>query len=45
VRADNVAFLVINKGKDFIEERLAVEAEEFIDGHTDLSCEGFLQKF
>jgi hypothetical protein len=29
MRADNVAFLVIDKGEDLIEERLALEAEEF----------------
>lgn len=34
MRADNVAFLVIDKGEDLIEERLALEAEEFVVGHA-----------
>jgi len=34
VRAGNVAFLVIDKGKDLIEEHFAVEAEEFVVGHA-----------
>jgi hypothetical protein len=34
VRADNVAFLVIDEGEDLVEEHLAVDAEEFVVGHA-----------
>jgi hypothetical protein len=40
-----VALLVIDEGKYLIEERLAVEAEELVAGHTGLSCDGLIRTF
>jgi hypothetical protein len=36
VRALHLAFFVIHEGQNLVEEFLAVTAEEFVVGHTDL---------
>jgi hypothetical protein len=36
VWTDDLAFLVVNEGQDFVEDLLAVAAQEFVVGHGDL---------
>ena len=44
VRAEDLPFLVVDKRKDFGEESLAIVADKFVAGHTNLLGEGVARK-